>query len=131
MIVGIGVDAVEISRFEHWCQFKHKTLLKIFTDAEIEYCLSVKKLSAQRFAARFAAKEAIYKAVGSSFNSMTFIKFCKKVEIQNDLSGKPLVKFLYSESDNMKIELSITHTKSTAIAFIITHSTLLVATRDI
>lgn len=63
MIIGIGVDLVDVKRFEAIIfRWQHKFLRRVFTDAEIRYC-NTKKHPAQRFATRFAAKEAFIKAL--------------------------------------------------------------------
>jgi holo-[acyl-carrier protein] synthase len=63
MIIGIGVDLVDVRRFEAIIfRWQHRFLRRIFTDAEIRYC-NTKKHPAQRFATRFAAKEAFIKAL--------------------------------------------------------------------
>ncbi|MCL4360834.1 holo-ACP synthase [Candidatus Dependentiae bacterium] len=118
-ILGIGIDAIEIERFKNWHLYSIKTLSKIFTKSEIEYCLSVKNLSAQRFASRFAAKEAAYKATSDLLTKTSFIQFCKFVEVQNCPSGRPGIVFKQSVLENIKIHLSITHTRSTSMAFVL------------
>lgn len=63
MIIGIGVDLVDVKRFESIIfRWQHKFLKRVFTDTEIRYC-NTKKHPAQRFATRFAAKEAFIKAL--------------------------------------------------------------------
>lgn len=63
MIIGIGVDLVDVRRFESIIfRWQHRFLKRVFTDAEIRYC-NTKKHPAQRFATRFAAKEAFIKAL--------------------------------------------------------------------
>lgn len=63
MIIGIGVDIVDVRRFETMIfRWKERFLRRVFTDAEIKYC-NTKKHPAQRFATRFAAKEAFIKAL--------------------------------------------------------------------
>ena len=63
MIIGIGVDLVDVRRFESIIfRWQHKFLQRVFTDTEIRYC-NTKKHPAQRFATRYAAKEAFIKAL--------------------------------------------------------------------
>lgn len=63
MIIGIGVDLVDVTRFESIIfRWQHRFLKRVFTDNEIKYC-NTKKHPAQRFATRFAAKEAFIKAL--------------------------------------------------------------------
>jgi holo-[acyl-carrier protein] synthase len=63
MIIGIGVDLVDVKRLESIIfRWKHRFLKRVFTDREIRYC-NTKKHPAQRFATRFAAKQAFIKAL--------------------------------------------------------------------
>ncbi len=63
MIIGIGIDSVEIHRFADWHLKSSTSLKRIFSEAEINYCLRIQSKSAERFAARFAAREALFKAL--------------------------------------------------------------------
>ena len=80
MILGIGIDSVEIKRFEPWTSYSKNRLARIFSEHEITYSLSNPKKAAERLAARFAAKEAFFKALSQSFpdngiNLLTRMKF--------------------------------------------------------
>lgn len=82
MIIGIGIDAVEIERFQNWHKYQINTLKKIFSDEEIKYCLSNDIKSAERFAVRFAAKEATFKAMSHILDKkITFQELCKYIKI--------------------------------------------------
>ena len=110
-IVGIGVDCVEIDRFE---DLSEHFLEKVFTRSEIEYCRSKKKQS-QHFAGRFAAKEAIIKAIhgvgkGVEMNS---------IEILSSASGAPEASIMTDELSGYVILLSISHSRDIATAFTI------------
>ncbi len=88
MIVGVGIDLVEIGRIERAAE-RHggRFLKRIYTPVEIEYCKG-KKRSSQHFAGRWAAKEAAAKALGTGiFGSVRF----RDIEITNDEKGKPLL----------------------------------------
>jgi holo-[acyl-carrier protein] synthase len=87
---------------------------KIFTPAEINYCEN-KAEPAIHFAGRFAAKEAIKKALLSS-NRKLNVPF-NRLEIMNDENGAPLVKILPESQDKNSIRVSISHTEDFAIAF--------------
>jgi holo-[acyl-carrier protein] synthase len=68
MIVGTGIDIAEVPRIEASIQrFGDRFLRRIFTEAEIRYCES-KANRVERYAARFAAKEAAMKAIGTGWN---------------------------------------------------------------
>lgn len=112
----IGIDAVEISRFEHWHTYPKNILARIFTEQEINYCLQNSLKSAERFAARFTAKEAVYKALCSLLDHpISFIKIAKKIEIITNRMGAPTVK-LHQLNITRDIKISLTHTKTSAFA---------------
>lgn len=90
MILGIGIDIIEIDRIkESIDRFGDHFLKKIYTPNELEYCLS-KHNKYQHFAARFAAKEAIYKALSSEWGSDIS---WQDIDIMNEPNGLPVVKF--------------------------------------
>ena len=67
MIIGIGIDIVDLDRFQRMLDRHGKRFLaKTFSEEEIAYCQS-RKNPAQHFAARFAAKEAVFKALGTGW----------------------------------------------------------------
>ncbi|HSL87968.1 MAG TPA: holo-ACP synthase [Ignavibacteriaceae bacterium] len=110
MILGIGIDIIEIDRVkESIDRFGDHFLNKIYTPNELEYCLS-KHNKYQHFAARFAAKEAIYKALSSEWGSDIS---WQDMDIMNEPNGLPVVKF----SGNLKefvnkdksIKISMSH----------------------
>jgi len=119
-MLGIGVDICEVHRFDRLKE-NSAFLNKIFTDEEIAHC-SKKKTSSQCFAARFAAKEAFAKAVGTGFRKGVHFK---DIQIKNDNFGKPYLD-ISGETDNTlkkinagKLHLSISHEKTSAIAFVL------------
>ena len=116
MIQGIGVDLIEIKRIQSSIdEFGEIFLRKIFTDAEIGYCRS-RKNPAQHFAARFAAKEAVSKALSTGWSG----EFeWKNVEVTNELSGKPNVTLHGSTAaalKNSKVHLSLSHSETAVVA---------------
>lgn len=122
MIIGIGVDHIEISRIKKSIQRqKERFLNKVFTEKEIEYCES-RKDRYQHYAARFAAKEAVYKALNQT---KTEGIGWKDIEVVNEISGKPGI-FLHNKTLRLakklkvsKILLSISHNKDSAICQVI------------
>ena len=116
MIIGIGNDIVEIERVRRAVASEHFTQ-RVFTETEIKYCESRGKQSAASYAARFAAKEAFFKAIGTGiFSDLT------EVEIVNDSNGKPEI-FLHGKvksfADNLGVKnifLSMSHSKNYAVA---------------
>jgi len=121
MIFGIGIDNIEVVRIKKQINDSVKFKEKIFTAKEIEYCES-KKNYTESFAARFAAKEAFLKAIGTGWSNG--IQF-KDIEILNDKKGKPVV-YLHGKAKQIKldkelgnIQVSLSHLKEIATAIII------------
>ncbi|NGX49257.1 MAG: Holo-[acyl-carrier-protein] synthase [Candidatus Anoxychlamydiales bacterium] len=118
-IKGIGTDIIEIERLRLVIKRKGAPFLeKIFTEAERKYCIKFKD-STIHYAARFSAKEAIAKALGTGFGKdLSFLD----IEITNDEKGKPLAK-LSKEAEKKfnkpEILISISHTDALAITFAI------------
>jgi len=130
MIVGIGIDSVEIKRFEYWHLYSYKSLSRIFQPHEIEYCLSNKKKSPERFAVRYAAKEAFLKAIYTVNNAqkpLNLAIICKNVAVSHRPSGMPeltinwqaLIDSLIIPTAPSTTHLSLTHCATVAIAQVI------------
>jgi holo-[acyl-carrier protein] synthase len=124
MIIGLGVDSVEVERFTLWRDFTHKTLSRIFSDEEIRHCLQSPKKSAERFAVRFAVREACFKALSGlqSLKKVPFLTLCKAISItKND--GAPYLKinqnFVSFDISGFIFHISLTHTRSYATAVVI------------
>jgi holo-[acyl-carrier-protein] synthase len=129
MIYGIGTDIVEISRIrdvvEKWGE---RFLKKIFTGNEISYCYK-KKDPFPHLAVRFAAKEAVIKALSNSTHKTQSIEQglkianLKNIEVLNQPSGKPFISLLgslkASSQDMFIIHLTLTHERSYAIATVV------------
>jgi phosphopantetheine--protein transferase-like protein len=119
----LGIDAVEIARFQKWHLKSYQQLLRIFSPAEIDYCLHYSLLSAQRFAVRFAAKEALYKALAQQGKKLpVFLTFCTTTSVAHAPTGFP---FLMIDWEKLEIEelyttlsLSHTHTVACAVVFL-------------
>ena len=90
MVLGIGIDIIEIERIKESIEkLGDRFLNKIYTKIELDYCNS-KANKYQHYAARFAAKEAIYKAISTHFQQGIG---WHEVEIYNEPNGMPSVKF--------------------------------------
>lgn len=116
MILGLGSDIIEVARIEESIKRHGKRFLdRIFTPSEQAYCLSFYD-SGRHFAGRFAAKEAIVKALGTGISgSISWLD----IEILNDPNGKPLVYFSASveaQFSKPEIQISLSHCKSHAMA---------------
>jgi holo-[acyl-carrier protein] synthase len=120
MIYGIGIDIVKIQRmksaYEKWGK---KFFEKIFTEDEIAYCFR-KKIPYPSIAVRFAAKEALIKAIGSEIAVNM-----KDIEIVNDKNGKPLLKVsgrlkeFFGEKKIKQCHLSLSHEKEFGVACVV------------
>lgn len=129
MILGIGVDSVEIARFAHWHTIARKQLEKVFSPAEIDYCLASSIKSAERFAARFAAREAAWKALSrvAPNHHIPFLTFCRKITVGKNGNASPELiidwqffqPYITKPLPKINSFLSLTHTKITATAFVI------------
>ena len=120
MITGIGIDLMEVERIEKDIQ-SDVYLSKVFSAAEIKECKSVIR-SAERFAGRFAAKEAFMKAIGKGIRQQVWFS---QIEVLNNEDGQPYVQ-VNGEAQSWlrameikKIYVSITHTKQYAAAVVI------------
>jgi len=121
VIKGIGVDVIEIRRIKELIEKDEKFITKIFNESEIKYCeLKVRK--EQHYAARFTAKEAFFKAMGTGWRQG--MKW-KEVLVENDSLGKPEIKIKGSTLAGFKknkfrnVFLSISHTKNYAISLVV------------
>ncbi|MDP2654500.1 MAG: holo-ACP synthase [Candidatus Omnitrophota bacterium] len=110
MIRGTGIDIIEITRIEQAIKrWGDHFLAHVFCEEEIEYAQK-HKFPSQHFAARFAAKEAVLKAIGDNARVSW-----KDMKITNDKNGKP-VCFYKNKKYSRKIHISISHTKKYAVA---------------
>ena len=121
-IQGIGVDVVDEKRMKIALDAWGPALVKkMFTDTEIAYCKSKKKAH-EHFAARFAAKEAVSKAMETGWGG----KFrWRDVEIINQPSGAPKVilhDFVAEQLKQCRVHVSLSHTENTVVAFAIIES---------
>ena len=122
MVFGIGTDIIEVKRMEKHLEGNDALKKKLFTVDEQAYCEKGKVTIWQRYAARFAAKEAFFKALGTGYRyGMAF----HEIEVKNDELGKPYIvphgkvaSFL-SEQKIKEIHLTISHVKEMASAFVI------------
>ena len=111
--IGIGTDIEDIKRFKKLSRIKNKVFLeKIYTNKQLDYCYS-KKFPGQHLAARFAGKEAIVKALSSiSIKKVSY----KDIEI---MSSGAAPKAAINTFKNVKVMISLSHAKSSALAFAI------------
>ena len=116
-----GIDIIEISRVRESIESLGENFLnKIYTKKEIEYCESKGKSKYQHYAARFAVKEATFKALSEMIDDKYSITW-KDIETINDEQGRPKVDILVVKSNRIieNIDVSISHCKEYAIANVV------------
>lgn len=120
MIVGIGVDIIEIERIRAAVE-RRQFVKRVFTDNEQVYCDSRGAQRYASYAARFAGKEAVLKALGTGLSGGEW----REVEILPDKLGRPTVKLsgyfkeLAEQKGVLDIHISLTHAREYAAAQVI------------
>lgn len=124
MILGVGVDLIEVARIQRALEnprIGQRVCQRVFTDAEVEYC-EKRKRKYESYAGRFAAKEAVMKALGRGWGRKVG---WLDIEVVLAVSGEPGIS-LHDKASSFARELgiehfslSITHTESYAIAYLI------------
>lgn len=123
MVLGLGTDLIEIARIKesierHGERFLHK----VFTEGEIAYCLSKKINSAESFAARFAAKEAGAKALGTGISQGVS---WKELEVRRATGERPTLHLSGRAAERAShmgirtLSLSLTHSRDVAMAVVV------------
>lgn len=121
MIAGIGIDMIEVERMAEKISKESGFRELVFSKAEIDYCES-KKHKAEHYAARFAAKEAFFKALGTGWADDTRFN---EVQIMNDKAGKPEISLSGQTLETIgamgikNIFVSLSHIKKVASAVVI------------
>lgn len=126
MIVGTGIDIAEVPRIAASIErFGDRFIQRIFTEGEIRYC-DAKANRAERYAARFAAKEAAMKALGTGWN---YGVRWRDIEVTRKPGGRPTLLFhgkaaeFAAKLKATNVALSLTHTAEEAIAQVILENT--------
>jgi holo-[acyl-carrier protein] synthase len=119
MVLGMGTDLIEIERVQASIdRFGERFLDRVFTEGEIDYCMR-KKQSAESFAARFAAKEAGAKALGTGINRG--VRW-KEIEVRREIGQRPTLHFsgrageLADAMGVRGVQLSLSHSRELAMA---------------
>ena len=120
MKITTGIDIIEIDRIKQSIEDTDgKFCTRVYTEKEIEYCESKKAQKYQHYAARFAAKEAVFKAVSPLLQNKYDIGW-KDIQILNDENGRPFVNILNENIKGIKdIDISMSHCKEYAVANVI------------
>ena len=120
MIVGIGCDIIEIERIARAIK-SESFIRRVFTAEEAAYCQRRGQQAAASFAARFAAKEAVLKALGTGLREGSL----QEIAVDNDGLGKPLVQLsghfamLAKQLGVKNIQISLSHSRELATAYVI------------
>jgi holo-[acyl-carrier protein] synthase len=120
MIIGVGIDMIEVDRVMEKISKNNGFKEKVFSQREIDFCEANRK--SENYAARFAAKEAFLKATGLG---LLLGNDLSKIEIVNDVNGKPSINldgnFKKEAEQNSwnKIHLSLSHLQQIACAVVI------------
>ena len=123
MIYGVGVDIIEVARVQRMIdKFGDKFLKRMFTANEVSYSEERPKSKFQHYAARFAAKEALFKAFKGDWKSGIV---WKEIEVINEERGNPVL-ILHGVAEEMQkeigiteLEVSLSHTKESACAIVV------------
>lgn len=124
MIIGVGIDIIEVDRVAAKIARDNGFREKVFSREEIDFCSSDGR-SSENYAVRFAAKEAFLKATGKG---LTAGHELRDIVVMNDSLGKPEIVLrnsfaqLAHENEWRKIHLSLSHIKATACAVVIIES---------
>lgn len=122
-----GTDIIEIERIKKAIEVNEKDetnifLEKIYTKKEIEYCEGKGKMKYQHYAARFAAKEAVFKAVSGLLKNKYEFSW-KNAEVVNDDNGRPKIFFknisIELQEKIKEVDISLSHSKENAIAMVV------------
>lgn len=120
MIVGVGCDIIEIERIARAIK-RESFIQRVFTAEEAAYCQRRGQQAAASFAARFAAKEAVLKALGTGLREGSL----QEIAVDNDVLGKPLVQLsghfamLAKQLGVKNIQISLSHSRELATAYVI------------
>jgi holo-[acyl-carrier protein] synthase len=122
MVLGLGTDLIETKRVQESIErFGERFLERVFTMGEIAYCRR-KKNASESFAARFAAKEAGAKALGTGISRGVN---WKELEVRREVSGKPTLHLsgraaeLAEAMGVRRLQLSLTHSRELAMAVVV------------
>lgn len=122
-MIALGIDVVDIDRFKNWSCYTDNTLRRIFSYEEISYCRACPIKSAERFAVRFALKEAFYKALCTAYPDRAFSSFhvarCVQVVHKADTVPTVTVDRDRLHCPPMRLHASLSHARHTAHATVI------------
>lgn len=122
MIIGIGIDLVEVQRVDRLLRrHPRRARERLFTRGEVDHCTDA-RLPAESYAARFAAKEALFKALGTGWAGGAA---WHEVEVLADAAGAPWLRLhgrtrrVADERGVRQMHVSLTHTRELAGAYVV------------
>jgi holo-[acyl-carrier protein] synthase len=122
MVLGLGTDLIEIERVQQSIdRFGDRFLQRVYTEGEIAYCLQKTRHSGESFAARFAAKEAGAKALGTGISRGVS---WKEIEVTREPGERPKLRFSGRAAERAhamgvrNVQLSLTHSRQVAMAVV-------------
>ena len=117
MKIKCGTDIIEIDRIKDTIdEMGEKFLNRIFTKEEIKYCESKNKQKYEHYAARFAAKEAAFKALSFNIQNKYSVSW-QDIEVANNEQGRPSLNIKNIDLNNLEsIDISLSHCKNYAVA---------------
>lgn len=124
MRISTGIDIIEVDRVRKNIEkYGEKFLNKVYTKSEIEYCEGKKIQRYESYAGRFAAKEAVFKAISWMLDGKFDVDW-KDIEVINDKRGRPLVSVnnnskISNLEEIISIDISISHVKNMAVASVV------------
>ena len=118
MKVTVGTDIIEVERIKNAIESNKQFANTVFTDKEIEYCESKNKSKYEHYSTRFAAKEAMFKAISIYLKNKYSISW-KNVEVLNDKNGRPYINLLDINVNIKDVDISLSHIKDYAIANVV------------
>lgn len=117
-MIRCGTDIIEISRIKKVIETNEDRFLnRMYTDSEILYSESKKSQKYQHYAARFAAKEAVYKVISDKIDLDKFM--WKDIEVVKENSGKPMIKIHIDVKGLKDIDISLSHCREYAVATVV------------
>lgn len=123
MVLGVGTDLIEIERVQASIdRFGERFLERLFTPGEIAYCLRKKKNATESFAARFAAKEAGAKALGTGISRGIS---WQEIEVRRQPGERPTLHLSGRAAERaaamgvQRVQLSLTHSRGLALAVVL------------
>ncbi len=135
MILGVGVDIVEVARFQSWTKASQQRLSRVFTEQELNDCQrNNNAYDAEKLAARFAAKEAFFKALSATLinlkktqQTFSLLRLCSAVAVTTPVWGVPVLivdwkaleKIIHQPLPILTVHLSLSHERSHAIAYVL------------